>query len=73
MIAFCVVFAFAVAYIAYRGVTGTTGVNIAINIIQISALLVFRDRHRLSRQASRTGGGYTLIPTAPHFRGAGQR
>ena len=29
------------AYIAYRGVTGTTGVNMAINIIQITALLVF--------------------------------
>jgi amino acid transporter len=38
---FCIVFAFGVAYIAYRGVTGTTAVNVAINIIQISALLVF--------------------------------
>jgi amino acid transporter len=36
-----VLFAFGVAYIAHRGVTGSTGVNIAINIIQISALLVF--------------------------------
>src|SRR5271154_6729873 len=36
-----VVFSFAVAYIAYRGVNGSTAVNIAINIIQISALLVF--------------------------------
>jgi amino acid transporter len=33
--------AFGVAYIAYRGVTGATSVNIAINVIQISALLVF--------------------------------
>jgi amino acid transporter len=41
MILFCVVFALGVAYIAYRGVTGTTGVNFAINVIQISALLVF--------------------------------
>jgi basic amino acid/polyamine antiporter, APA family len=41
MIGFCVLFSFGVAYIAYRGVTGTTGVNIAINVIQISALLVF--------------------------------
>jgi amino acid transporter len=41
MILFCVVFSFGVAYIAYRGVTGTTGVNMAINIIQISALIVF--------------------------------
>jgi APA family basic amino acid/polyamine antiporter len=41
MILFCVVFALGVAYIAYRGVTGTTTVNIAINIVQISALLIF--------------------------------
>ena len=36
-----VVFSFAVAYIAYRGVNGSTSVNIAINVIQISALLIF--------------------------------
>ncbi|MBU6401390.1 MAG: APC family permease [Verrucomicrobia bacterium] len=41
MYLFCVVFSFGVAYIAYRGVTGTTGVNMAINIIQITALIVF--------------------------------
>ena len=41
MIGFCVLFSFGVAYIAYRGVTGTTGVNIAINVIQITALLIF--------------------------------
>jgi amino acid transporter len=41
MIGFCVLFAFGVAYIAFRGVTGTTSVNMAINIIQITALLVF--------------------------------
>jgi len=41
MILFCAVFALGVAYIAYRGVSGTTGVNTAINVIQISALLVF--------------------------------
>src|SRR6516162_8009905 len=41
MFLFCCVFAAGVAYIAYRGVTGTTGVNVAINIVQISALLVF--------------------------------
>ncbi|HEY7336932.1 MAG TPA: APC family permease [Bryobacteraceae bacterium] len=32
---------FGVAYIAYRGVVGATSVNIAINVIQISALLIF--------------------------------
>jgi amino acid transporter len=41
MIGFCVLFAFGVSYIAYNGITGSTGVNIAINVIQISALLVF--------------------------------
>ena len=41
MMAVAIFFSFAVAYIAHRGVTGSTSVNIAINIIQISALLVF--------------------------------
>jgi basic amino acid/polyamine antiporter, APA family len=41
MMAVAVFFSFAVAYIAYRGVNGSTSVNIAINVIQISALLVF--------------------------------
>ena len=36
-----IVFSFVVAYIAYRGVNGSTSVNIAINVIQITALLVF--------------------------------
>src|SRR5579863_1426314 len=36
-----IAFTFGVAYIAHRGVTGSTAVNIAINVIQISALLVF--------------------------------
>jgi amino acid transporter len=36
-----VIFAFAVAYIAFRGVNGSTSVNIAINAIQIAALLFF--------------------------------
>ncbi|GFO56999.1 hypothetical protein GMSM_40060 [Geomonas sp. Red276] len=38
---FCAVFSLGVAYIAFRGVTGTTAVNVVINIVQISALLVF--------------------------------
>jgi len=41
MMAVAIVFAFAVAYIAHRGVNGSTSVNIAINVIQISALLIF--------------------------------
>src|SRR5271170_2853017 len=41
MMAVAIVFSFGVAYIAHRGVTGSTAVSIAINVIQISALLVF--------------------------------
>jgi len=41
MYLFCFAFAIGVAYIAYRGVTGTTAVNVAINVVQITALVVF--------------------------------
>lgn len=41
MMLVAVAFSFGVAYIAHRGVNGSTSVNIAINIIQISALLLF--------------------------------
>ena len=41
MMAIAIVFSFAIAYIGYRGVNGSTSVNIAINVIQISALIVF--------------------------------
>src|SRR5512142_1506530 len=41
MMLVAIVFSFGVAYIAHRGVNGSTSVNIAINVIQISALLVF--------------------------------
>ena len=41
MMLVAIFFSFAVAYIAHRGVNGSTSVNIAINVIQISALLVF--------------------------------
>lgn len=41
MFLFCIVFAFGVAYIAFNGVTGTTRVNMVINVVQISALIVF--------------------------------
>jgi len=36
-----VVFSFAIAFIANKGVNGSTAVNIAINVIQITALVVF--------------------------------
>jgi amino acid transporter len=38
---FCVVFAIFVGYIAYRGVNGSTAVNMAINVISITALVAF--------------------------------
>jgi len=41
MYLFCIIFALGVAFIAFRGVTGTTVVNMAINIVQITALVVF--------------------------------
>ena len=41
MILFCIGFALFVGYIAFRGVNGSTGVNVAINVIQIVALVVF--------------------------------
>ena len=64
MILFSVGFAFFVAYIAFRGVTGTTGVNFAINVIQIAALLVFsviaisyRSQHPEGSKAWHLSGG----------------
>jgi amino acid transporter len=58
MIGFCIVFSLGVAYIAYRGVSGTTSVNVAINIIQIAALIVFSAiaiHHRLVHKEGERG------------------
>jgi len=41
MMAGAIFYSFAIAYIAYRGVNSSTGVNLAINGVQIFALLVF--------------------------------
>jgi len=41
MILVCIVFALGVGWIASKGVNGSTGVSIAINVIQITALLIF--------------------------------
>src|ERR1700731_1080163 len=41
MMVVAILFTFGWAYLAHRGVTGSTAVNIAINVIQISALLIF--------------------------------
>jgi amino acid transporter len=64
MFLFCILFAFGVAYIAYRGVTGTTAVNVAINVIQITALIVFsviaiayRANHPQGAQGFHLSGG----------------
>jgi amino acid transporter len=64
MMGFCLIFAIGVAYIAFRGVGGTTGVNAAINVIQIVALLVFSVM-AISYRASHHDGaknGWALIP-----------
>jgi amino acid transporter len=41
MMLVAVVFSFAIAYIAHRGISGATSVNVVINFIQITALIVF--------------------------------
>jgi len=41
MIIVCVVFSIMVGWIASRGVVGSTGVNTAVNVIQITALIIF--------------------------------
>jgi basic amino acid/polyamine antiporter, APA family len=53
-----IIFSFAVAYIAHRGVSGSTNVNIAINAIQIVALLFFSAlaiSYRISHPAGSMG------------------
>jgi amino acid transporter len=41
MMLVAILFSFGVAYIAHRGVAGSTNVSFAINVIQITALLIF--------------------------------
>jgi amino acid transporter len=41
MMAVAVVFSFVIAYIAHRGISSSTSANMVINIIQITALLIF--------------------------------
>jgi basic amino acid/polyamine antiporter, APA family len=41
MMLVAILFSFGVAYIAHRGVTGSTVVSLVINVVQITALLVF--------------------------------
>ena len=69
-----IVFAYAVAYIAFRGVTGSTFVNVAINGIQIAALLFFSAlaiAYRISHPEGSTGLGFdsagNVVSTAVHY------
>jgi amino acid transporter len=41
MMAVAIVFSFFIAYIAHRGISSSTSINLVINIIQITALLIF--------------------------------
>ena len=60
MYGFCIIFAIGVSYIAYRGVNGSTAVNIAINVIQITALVV-----RSPRSVPHCGSVRFIVP--PHW------
>jgi basic amino acid/polyamine antiporter, APA family len=67
MYLFCIVFSLGVGYIAFRGVNGTTGVNMAVNIIQITALVVFsvmaisyRSSHPQGANAIHLSGGTAI-------------
>jgi len=63
MILFCVAFSYGVAYIAFRGVSGSTAVAAAINVIQISALIVFSIMAISYRMNHPEGSrGWTLDP-----------
>jgi APA family basic amino acid/polyamine antiporter len=56
-----IVFSYAVAYIAYQGVNGSTNVNIAINAIQITALVFFGAlaiAYRVGHPEGSTGLGF---------------
>jgi amino acid transporter len=63
MILFCPLFSLGVAYIAYRGVSGTTVVNAIINAVQITALLIF-SAMAIGYRINHTEGsrGWTLDP-----------
>ncbi|HEX4338612.1 MAG TPA: APC family permease [Polyangiaceae bacterium] len=66
MFVFCIVFAFGVAYIAFRGVTGTTKVNMAINIVQITALMIFSVMAISYRMSHPDGAkGFQLVNGVP--------
>ena len=66
MVIFCILFPIGIAYIAFRGVTGSTGVSVAINVIQITALLVFSVIAIAFRVQHPSGSrGYQLVNGTP--------
>jgi APA family basic amino acid/polyamine antiporter len=66
MYLFCIAFSLGVAYIAFRGVSGTTTVNLVINIIQITALLIFAFIALAYRAQHPEGSrGYQLVNGVP--------
>ncbi|HZO80762.1 MAG TPA: APC family permease [Candidatus Binataceae bacterium] len=73
-----VVFSYIVAYIAFRGVNGSTMVNLAINVIQIVALLFFSAlaiAYRISHPAGSAGlaldpSGHTIASTLSYGFGS---
>src|SRR5271156_5240340 len=69
-----IIFSFAVAYIAFRGVSGSTNVNIAINAIQIAALLFFAAlaiAYRMGHPEGSAGFGLdangNMVPATLHY------
>src|ERR1700733_11089199 len=66
MFIFCIAFSLGVAYIAFRGVSGSTGISVAINVIQITALLVFSVMAIAYRVQHPDGSkGFQLVNGAP--------
>jgi amino acid transporter len=73
-----VIFSYVVAYIAFKGVNGSTSVNIAINAIQIMALLFFAAlaiSYRIGHPEGSTGLGFdangNVVPTVLHYSSTG--
>ena len=73
-----IIFSYFVAFIAYRGVSGSTNVNIAINAIQIAALLFFSAlaiAYRISHPEGSAGlaldSAGNVIKTVVHYSSTG--
>jgi amino acid transporter len=65
MMLIAIAFSFLIAYIAHRGINGSTAVNIAINVIQIAALVLFAALALGYRTSHPAGSvGYQFDPTS---------